>query len=458
MKSTFSPNDYKHLESDSAMIQAAVDEAAKYGAKVEIPRYNERTGEFIWNLDKTIFLHTGSYVVLDNCHLRLCDGEFIHFFQNTAAGEGRRGETYYKKDRQYDITIEGHGNATLDGGKPLDVCEGDFNVYNSEGQFVEHREIKGYNSMVVNIGILFINVERVSVSGLRFINDRYWGMAFYYCSFGTVRDIYFEAWGDIPNQDGIDIRTGCNNFLVENITGFTGDDTVALTGLDINSRPSPDLCPDIHHIIIRDIRSKLTTRCDTIRLLNQGGVKLYNILIDGVMDLSEEGDPLRALAAIRIGDLSDYRQRLNTLGETRDIVIRNVSTRAKFGAYIANTLCDATFENFKLYGDGGIGMYFNGCELKNITVRDFGYNSTSCAPDSDKGYIAKFHKVEVNELSAVDFNNCKSAENILFENVVSGKNLSYVFGGNSAVKIMAKNVSTNDENTILTKCATVIEG
>ena len=36
MQNTYSPNDYKHLENDSAMIQAAIDEAAKYGAKVEI--------------------------------------------------------------------------------------------------------------------------------------------------------------------------------------------------------------------------------------------------------------------------------------------------------------------------------------------------------------------------------------------------------------------------------------
>ena len=34
----YTPNDYSHLESDSKMIQAAVDEAAKVGATVEIPR------------------------------------------------------------------------------------------------------------------------------------------------------------------------------------------------------------------------------------------------------------------------------------------------------------------------------------------------------------------------------------------------------------------------------------
>ena len=37
MKSVYTPNDFLELTSDSAMIQAAVDEAAKYGARVEIP-------------------------------------------------------------------------------------------------------------------------------------------------------------------------------------------------------------------------------------------------------------------------------------------------------------------------------------------------------------------------------------------------------------------------------------
>ena len=60
MKNTFSPNDYKYLESDSAMIQAAVDEAAKYGATVEIPRFNERTKKHLWEIDNTI-LHLIQY-------------------------------------------------------------------------------------------------------------------------------------------------------------------------------------------------------------------------------------------------------------------------------------------------------------------------------------------------------------------------------------------------------------
>ena len=44
------PNFYKYLEDDSAMIQAAVDAAKESRAAVTIPRYNERTGKYVWNI------------------------------------------------------------------------------------------------------------------------------------------------------------------------------------------------------------------------------------------------------------------------------------------------------------------------------------------------------------------------------------------------------------------------
>ena len=81
MKQIFTPNDYLHFDTDSKMIQAAVDDAAKVGATVEIPRYNERTKSYIWELDESIILYTGSNVVLDNCHIRLGDFKYINFFK-----------------------------------------------------------------------------------------------------------------------------------------------------------------------------------------------------------------------------------------------------------------------------------------------------------------------------------------------------------------------------------------
>ena len=145
MKQFFSPNDYLHLATDSQMIQAAVDDAAKIGATVKIPRYNERTKSYIWELDESIILYSGSSVILDNCHIRLGDYKYINFFRNSASATWRTEVN--KKDRQFDISLVGRGNAVLDGGKPVDMCEGDFNIFDEKGNFVKTVEVKGLKSM-----------------------------------------------------------------------------------------------------------------------------------------------------------------------------------------------------------------------------------------------------------------------------------------------------------------------
>ena len=454
IQNVYTPNDFPLLTSDSAMIQAAVDEAAKYGTRVEIPRYNARTGKCLWELNQTVLLHTGSQVLLDNCHIRLQDQAYINFFTNSGAPKYK--DVVRLADRQYDISLTGRGNPILDGGRPCPFWEGDFNIYDENGCFVKVvPEIHGVRTMFEVIGLRFINVERITVSGIRFINNRYWAMSFWYCSYGTVRDISIEAENQVPCQDGVDLRLGVHNFLVENVDGWIGDDTVALTALDQDQFPTEGLSNDIHDIIIRNIRSRQTGECDLIRILPRGGTQIYNVLIDGVFDLTEPHEEKRPLAAIRVGDICDYTSRRSKLGECRNLIIRNVITRARFGAYIADTLSDSVFDNLKIYGDGGIAMYFNGCTMKNVKVRDLAYDVTAEVPDTDKPYQEIFHRVKLDELNAVHFQNC-TGENIRFEGLITGKKLTHVFGGNSPMTIRLSGLQTLDPEIKLTSC-TIVE-
>ena len=456
MKSIYTPNDYKNLKTDSQMIQAAVDEAAKYGATVIIPRVNERRGECLWEIDESIILHTGSSIVLENCYLRLADGCFANFFTNDA---GTR-DWWKRESRNYDIKIRGEGNATLDGGEHNGLIEGNFTVYDENGNFVKRVAINGFTNCIINIGILMRNVERVEISGIRFVNPRYWCMNFEYCANGYVHDIVFDADGSYPNRDGLDIREGCHDFLVENLSGRTGDDMVALTNFGHPKRRTggemSDMDPDIHDIQIRNLRSTMSDSCDIIRILNRGESQIYRVQISGVQDTTPTDIP-RALAAIRIGDVSDYQARLNRLGETRNITVRDIVTHARFGCYIANTLSDSVFENIQIEGEGGIGMYFNGCELENVTVNGLRYGILSSPPSSDAAYVGKFHRVSVNELCAAYFQNCIGAKNLLFRDVVSAKNMNCVFGGNSDIEVRAENIVMQSDETKLSSAPKVIK-
>src|SRR5690554_5788738 len=94
----YNPNDFQNYDNDSDMIQAAVNAAAKSGVKVEIPRWNQRTGKDYWNITKAIELHTGSVIILDNSCLRLADGVFCNIFKNSN-GRTEIGKTI--QGRQY---------------------------------------------------------------------------------------------------------------------------------------------------------------------------------------------------------------------------------------------------------------------------------------------------------------------------------------------------------------------
>ena len=441
MKQFYTPNDFAGLATDSKMIQAAVDEAAKYGVRVVIPKYNERRGECRWELDEGIKLYTGSYVTLDSCYIRLADDTVIHFFENSVADS--LDDWYNPAHRQYDITLKGEGNVILDGGNHNGVFESCFNIYDENGKFIKKTEFRGFKGAYVNRGLQFRNVERITVQGFRMINCRYWGMNFEFCSEGHVSDIQFESLNHVPNQDGIDVRVGCHNFLLENISGKTGDDTIALTnfGLPEAEEAFPELDVDIHDIMIRNIRSYVTVRCDMIRLLNRGGAKIYNIQISGVVDVTPEGEEHRPLAGIRIGDLNNYPARLNLPGETRNITVRDVISRARFGVYVANSLTDSVFDNIMMTSEGGIGMYFNGCETKNVFIDKLTYNSVSEMPKSDIGYSHVHHKVNIDTLAAVYFNN-STAENVNIRNLVGGKNLDCLVGSNRDIDLSIENATS----------------
>ena len=332
------PNDEDVIAlTDSESIQNAVNTAKIIGCdKVVIPKFNKRTESFVWEIEKTIKLPSDITLVLDNCYLKMADDTICNMITNencrTPLGNKQEGT-------QKNIVIEGRGRAVLDGGK-----------YN--GLHEENYKDFGGPVPMDNCTLMFANVDGFKITGLHITNQRYWGMNFVFCCNGRIYDIDFMADhtfvdenGNIrdrldhnyphssicvKNADGIDLRVGCHDIIIENITGFTEDDTVALTGL-----PSPGqlkfyvdgLCPDIRNIIIKSINS--ATHYANVRLLNMGGIKLYNILIDGIMDSSKDmPGTKRGGSGVRIGDHHVYYDRHATADETYNITVRNVYSRA----------------------------------------------------------------------------------------------------------------------------------
>ena len=333
---------------DSKTIQEAIKRACELKErKLVIPRINARTGEDIWEIKETIFLPSDFTLILDNCHLRMADGVFCNMFCNENA--------YTEKcEEQKNISIIGIGNALLDGGIPNGLTEKTSNK-------------DGFPHIVNNTMILFRNVAGFEIKNLHMKEQRWWGMTFTFCNSGTIKDIDFQATNITPNQDGIDLRAGCHDIVIENISGRTGDDTIALTALGVykgglsEMLKVDDKCEDIYNVIIRNIHSQVTGGHHIVRLLNHDGVSLYNILIDGIIDCS---DDLRAKAALKIGDARYSHIRKAVLGETRNITARNIISRAKSAVNLGGTVADSYFSNIQQNGEYAIQS--TDCEVENL--------------------------------------------------------------------------------------------
>ncbi|MBQ2696739.1 MAG: hypothetical protein IJF61_05500 [Clostridia bacterium] len=470
MMNQYNPNFYKNLEDDSAMIQAAVDAARDSGEAVTIPRFNERTGECVWDISRAIELYTGSVIYLDNCYIRQADGAIQNIFRNS---NNEKPEGYTREGRQHDITIIGFGNATLDGGNYPGMNEVNYREY-------------GYDNNYVNCMFNFINCERIKIRDINITRQRFWSMVFHYSSHIEISGIHYYAPYHWRNQDGIDLRSGCSNVLIENISGVTGDDIVAMTNLrNIYAERLADCHYDdsIHNVIVRNIHA--VTRNSFVRILNHGGRKIYNVLIDGLMFDCEsaprdprpgqfvEADSYEPLHPEIHKFTQDYGVRIGTCaynangpmakyGDTYNITVRNVTCRGLVGVCLSCTAKDVIVENVRMYGGGITGVYVAQGEMKNLQLRDIcctgnpdpnnDFNDNRCWECELEGNNDKdFAALSSPQRCAVYFKD-SNAENVIIRDVHIGDNMTSVIGGYGHVRGAISGVY-KDDVTIPTSAA-----
>ncbi len=347
----YSPNDDDIIaDSDSHSIQNAVNTAEKSGSnQIVIPRMNARTGKPLWLIDESVLLPSNMTVILDNCHIRLADGSICNVFRNSYAKtpHGTKPENV-----QQNIRIIGKGAAILDGGEPN--CLNEFTCMKN-----------GLPHISENLTIYFHNVENFELEGFTVKDQRWWAMAFMFARNGRIANLHFrltrhqidthEVW---RNQDGINLRVGCSNIILENLEGEVGDDFIALTALNGEEFEQAERVEnaerDIHDIIIRDIRA-VTNQCAVIRLLNHFGQKIYNVSMRSIYDVGRVGKESPSQMTIRIGDPYYYKNETDRvkLGELHDIDISDVYSRSMCGIRVCDTVKNMTVRNIHMHSDGG---------------------------------------------------------------------------------------------------------
>ena len=335
----------------SAYVRSKIEESVRNESRTAIVSGN-------WEIDEAIRLPSNFTLILEDAHLRMADGVYSNMFVNEHHGTDI-GNTANGTDRN--INLIGRGNAILDGG-------------NYNGLSERNSGKDGLPHITKNTTLLFTNVENLVVEDLTLARQRWWaitnvavrGARFSRLRFAAELSRIDEEGVHHPNEwpkrrremyvrnaDGIDLRVGCANVLIEDISGFTGDDTVALTALGGFERRfgwlPADLSPDIHDVTVRRVDTE-TFSCAGVRLLNQNGNKLYNVTVEDITVHHTEGI-YRSHAAISIGD-KNYAERLNAAGETHHITVRRVRSEAETGVSLCRFLEDSVIENIEALGDG----------------------------------------------------------------------------------------------------------
>lgn len=381
------PNDFQG--SDAERINLAIAAGAKAGCRVVIPRVNLRDGRRhdVWLLDSAILLPGGTTLELDNCRIKLSDRCRDNFMRSANCGLG-----IAKLQMVRNIHVRGIGRAVLEGAdRPRSTGDSSkalgTQTYGTDAGVVGEGQTGDWR----NVGILLAYVEEFSIENVAIRDSHCWGISLERCNHGRVRDVDFDsssfkvidgAVQPFLTQDGIDLRLGCHDILVENITGHTGDDLVALTAIPADGMPAGSTSStmvsdcrdrgngrdDIRHVIVRSIRGHSRGRHQIVRLLNASGARLHDILIDGVVDTSP--DDVRCKAAVKIGD-NGYGDGVAPLGDTSRIIVQNVVSKAVRTIEIGGSLCDSVIANVVRQGHGEAVTFASGTgNVRDVTIEN----------------------------------------------------------------------------------------
>lgn len=322
---------------------------------------------------------------------------------------------------QHGIHIIGFGNAVLDGGKDNGVREQTF------------RRLNLPHPRTGNL-ILLDNVRDYSLENFQCVNMRYWAINQIACRRGTLRNLSFFNGERHSNQDGINFRIGCYEMTVENVSGRTGDDVIALSAFPLGG-DAPLLpegrSPDIHDVLIRNVRAN--THESVVALRNTDGAKLYNITVENAADVGGEYD---AWCVVRLGENNYYKRRAAIFGETYGITVRGIRSRARGTVLLAGTLRDSvisdvfaegtTLHAVSTYGPEVVFAENNckisgGVTMENVLFENIHYTGTSEYEESkETAYDELTYPGEHFSGCALDFRCLRASDtlkNVRFRNI-----------------------------------------
>lgn len=346
-----SPNMYEGTQIER--IQKAIDEAAVTTGKVVIPKLDmvENTG--VWLIDKAILLPGNIELELNNCKIKLSDSCRDNFIRSVNSGLGISDILPLQN-----IKIVGIGNVLLEGAnnprstgdhnKTLSLNPGAGASYGTDAGKADENQKGGWR----NHGIILAYVDRFEISNITMKDYHAHGIVLERSSNGLVKNITFDVRESIAvdgvrkqilNQDGIGVRFGCNNIIIDNCRGKSGDDfiNIGLTDTGVGAgvenvnvvsgsiyRGDVD---NIYNIYLQNWQDFYSISHRAIRIMPIGKLQIRNIFIEN-MTINKQS---------RLGLNVQYTDNIKRL------FVRNITT---YKPVSAKGIDDASFRDILYIG------------------------------------------------------------------------------------------------------------
>ncbi len=388
------PNNFSGT--DSERIRQAIRAARGTTNLVRIPRQNAN-GTNIWKLDEAILLPGDMTVMLDNCTIQLSDSCRDNMFRSDNVGAGIENPVWSKNIHLVGVgkvVLKGADNprSTGDSGRQLTLDpdaerkKGNWRIsYGTDAARPDRKQTGDWR----NIMILIAQVDGFSLKNVRIENSHAWAVSFERTHNAELSDIFLYNPEEIGiggktvkvfNKDGIDLRQGCKNFRLNNISGFTGDDFIALSSLDVRPALNPvngslnstmvtrsrwyGPADDTEQIFITNINCESICRGVAIRASDSASI--HHVYIEGLISKEMKGHGGRHNSVLIGG--KGYGA-LSLPGKLNNIYVMNVMTDGHSAVMVEAPAADCHFMNILYSGhQKEVVLYaMDRAEMKNIT-------------------------------------------------------------------------------------------
>ena len=372
------PNQFEG--NDIQRIRSAIDAAKGSTQKVVIPSRNSN-GTSLWLLDSAILLPSNMTVILDNCTIQLSDQCRDNMFRSDNVGIWIANPAWNENISIIglgDVILKGANNprATGDGARTLtlnpDEEKGNWRISYGSDAGKDGKKQKGDWR---NIMILMAYIDGFKMRNIDIENSHAWAVSFERTKNADISDIRIDNPEEIEingkkvkvsNKDGINLRHGCKNFYINNISGRTGDDFIALSSLDtgadvhengslnstmVTTRKWKGSEDDTEQVVITNISCQTKFRGVAIRASDSASI--HNVYINGLITREWDG----VTNSILIGGRGYGK--LSLPGKINKIYVMNIIGNGRSLVLIEAPIANCYFMNGIYNGPGDEIITYN---------------------------------------------------------------------------------------------------